>query len=172
MTMALGDRFYRQASEKVSDRVGEPVELITRAGRPGAMAAVIAGQVARGIDVAGGNPNGLGAAIPKGRMVAAGGTEGSKLPMSFLVALTPNALRVFTVTQSMFGVKVKKELGALPREGLRLATADAGIATQFQLEGADGSAIAFEMNRCKFTTKFGDDLRAALPQSSSGGGGI
>jgi hypothetical protein len=163
--MALGDRFYRQATEKVQDRVGEPVELITTAARPGAMAAVIAGQVARGIDVAGGNPIGLGAAIPKGRMVAAGGAEGSKLPMSFLVALTPSALRVFTVSQSLFGVKVKKELGALPRDGLQLATADRGIATQFQLQASDGSGMAFEMNRCKFTSRFTEDLRAALPQA-------
>jgi hypothetical protein len=162
--MAFGDRFYEKAKQKVEARVGEPVEVIGWASRTGAMGAVIAGEIARGIDVAGGDPIGLGAAIPSGRMVAAGGEKGSRLPINFLVVLTPTALRVFSIRKTWTGVKVKKELGTLPREGLSLAAADAKITKRFQLQGADGSGLAFEMTRSKFATKFAEELRAALPQ--------
>jgi hypothetical protein len=160
--MALGDRFYAKAKQKVEERVGEPVEVLGWASRSGAMGAVIAGQVARGVDVAGGNPIGLGTSIPKGHMVAEGGGKGTKLPINFLVALTPNALRVFAVSNGWGGAKVKKELGALPRAGLQLAVEDGGVTKKFQLQASDGSAIGFEMTRSKFASTFAEDLQAAL----------
>jgi hypothetical protein len=160
--MAWGDRFYAQAGKKVEGRVGEPVELITRASRPGAMGALIAGQVARGVDAAGPDPIGLGGAAPRGHMIAPGGAKGARLPMSFLIALTPSAVRVFTVRQGWTGVKVKRELGVLPRSGIRLSIADGGVVERFRLDAADGSGIAFEMNRGKFTSSFAAQLRAAL----------
>jgi hypothetical protein len=160
---ALGDRFYRKAREKVEQRTGEPVEVLGWAGRTGAMGAVISGSVLRGVDAAGGNPIGLGTSVPGGRVTAAGGGKGARLPMSFLVALTPTAMRLFTVRNGWTGVKVKKDLGTLPREGLRLSVEDGGISKRFLLQGADGSAVSFEMTRSKFATTFADDLRAALP---------
>jgi hypothetical protein len=60
------------------------------------------------------------------------------------------------------GVKIKGELGSLPRDGLRLAIEDAKMTKQFRLAGADGSAIRFEMTKSKFATKFADELEAAL----------
>jgi hypothetical protein len=161
--MAWGDRFYRQATEKVQAKSGEPVELITRAGRPGAMGALVGGEVLRGIDVAGGSTIGVGgAAAPGGRMIAAGGGKGARLPLNFLVALTPTALRVFTVRPGWIRVKVRKELGVIPRDGLQLAMADGGLVKRFRLDATDGSGIAFEMTKCKFTTSFAENLRAAL----------
>jgi hypothetical protein len=160
---ALGDRFYRKAKEKVEQRIGEPVHVLGWASRTGAMGAVIAGQVLRGADVAGGNPIGLGTSIPGSRVTGPGGEKGARLPINFLVALTPTAMRLFSVRNGWTGVKVKKELGALPREGLRLGVEDGGITKRFLLHGADGSAVAFEMTRSKFATTFADDLKAALP---------
>src|SRR4051794_22687334 len=141
--MALGDRFYAKAKQQVEARIGEPVEVLGWASRSGAMGAVIAGQVARGVDVAGGNPIGLGTSIPRGRMIAAGGAKGTKLPINFLVALTPSALRVFSVSNGWTGAKVKKDLGTLPRAGLQLAVEEGGVTKKFQLEAVDGSAIGF-----------------------------
>jgi hypothetical protein len=40
---------------------------------------------------------------------------------------------------------------------------DGGITKQFHLEAGDGSAVGFEMTRCKFTTTFAADLSAAIP---------
>jgi hypothetical protein len=160
--MAWGDGFYRKAAEKVEARVGEPVELIGWASRSGAMGAVIAGTVLRGAETALGGGAVNGVAAPRGRMQAGGGDKGARLPMNFLVALTPTALRVFGVRKTWTGVKLKSELGTLPREGLRAAVEDGGVTKRFRFDGADGSALSFEMTRSSFATKFADDLRAAL----------
>jgi hypothetical protein len=39
---------------------------------------------------------------------------------------------------------------------------DGGVTKRFLLDGADGSAIGFEMARSKFATRFAEELRAAL----------
>ena len=41
--------------------------------------------------------------------------KGTRLPMNFMVALTPTAFRVFKIRKTWTGVKIKKELGALPQ---------------------------------------------------------
>jgi hypothetical protein len=161
--MALGDRFYRQAKQKIEAQIGEPVEILGWASRTGAMNAVISGSLLRGADAASANPMGLGTSIPGSRTTAAGGGKGVKLPINFLVALTPTSLRLFGVRNGWTGVKIKKDLGTLPRDGMQLSVHDGGVVKKFQLQAADGSAVAFEMTRCKFTTNFADEMSAALP---------
>lgn len=153
--MAIGDRYHGKAKERVERYTGEPVEALAWGNRPGAMDAVIAGEVLRGGDVAGGS------AIPRGRMTAPGGGKGAKLPINFVVALTPNAVRVFETKLFWGNVKIKKELGTLPRDGLEAAVHDHGPTKQFRLHAADGSAIAFEMTSTRFSTALADGLRAA-----------
>jgi hypothetical protein len=161
-TMAWGDGFYRKAREKVENRIGEPVEVIGWASRSGAMGAVIAGTVLRGAETAMDSPIVAGAAVPRGRMQTAHAGKGTRLPINFLVVLTPTAFRVFKIRKTWTGVKIKQELGALPREGLQVEIDDAGIVKRFRLDGADGSALGFEMTRSKFATSFATDLSAAL----------
>jgi hypothetical protein len=158
--VAWGDRFYRKAREKVEARTGEQVELISMASRTGAMNAFVAGKVG---SAALGTPEGR---APRSRMQTDAGGKGARLPTTFMIALTPTALRAFKFRRTWFGLKITKELGALPREGLRLETNDAGMVKRFQLAGADGSAISFEMNRVGFTTRFADDLTNALSRPS------
>ena len=158
--MAWGDRFYGKARAKVESRTGEPVELISMASRTGAMNAFVAGKVG---SAALGTPEGL---APRSRMRTGSGGQGARLPTTFMVALTPTAFRAFKFRRSWFGLKITKELGALPRPGLHLETGDKGMVKRFHLAGADGSAISFEMNRVGFTTKFADDLTTALSGSS------
>jgi hypothetical protein len=155
--MAWGDGFYRNAAKKVAARTGEPVELISMASRTGAMNSFVAGKS----DAIGlGTPEGR---APRSRMKTGdGGGKGARLPTTFMVALTPTAFRVFKFRRTWFGVRIREELGALPRDGLQLETGDHGMTKQFRLQGADGSEIRFEMNRVKFTVKFADDLSAAL----------
>jgi hypothetical protein len=160
--MAWGDRFYRGAQRKIEDRTGEPVEVIGWASRSGAMGALVAGTVLRGAETAADGPIATGVAAPRGRMQAGDGGKGARLPMNFMVALTPTALRVFKIRKTWFGVKLKKELGAMARDGLRVSVDDGGLTKRFRLDGADGSALAFEMTRSKFATRFADDLRSAL----------
>ncbi len=70
-------------------------------------------------------------------------------------ALRPAAaLRVFSLRKGWAGVKIKKELGTLPRDGLLLAVEEAGIRKRFHLQATDGSAVGFEMARSKFATTF------------------
>lgn len=160
--MAWGDGFYRKARKAIEDRLGEPVEVIGWASRSGAMAAVVAGTVLRGAESATGSPIVSGAAAPSGRMRSEEGGKGTRLPTNFIVVLTPAAFRLFKIRKTWTGVKIKNELGALPREGLRVAIDDGGITKSFRLDGADGSAVAFEMTRSKFATTFADDLSAKL----------
>lgn len=160
--MALGDGFYRKAKAKIEARVGEPVEVLGWASRSGAMTAVLAGTVLRGAETALGSAVASGTAVPGGRIRDADGGKGARLPINFLVALTPTALRVFAIRKTWGGLKLKKELGALPRAGLRLQVEDATVVKRFRLDGADGSALGFEMTRSKFATTFAEDLRAAL----------
>jgi hypothetical protein len=155
--MAWGDRFYRTAATKVAARVGEPVELISMASRTGAMNAFVAGKTS---SIGLGTPEGL---APRSRMKTGdGGVKGARLPTTFLVALTPTAFRVFKFRRTWFGLRIRAELGALPRERLQLETSDHGVTKQFRLVGSDRSEIRFEMNRVKFTMKFADDLSTAL----------
>ena len=158
--MAWGDGFYRKAGKKVEARTGEKVELIAMASRTGAMNAFVAGKLG---SAALGTPEGV---APRSRMQTNAGGRGGRLPTTFMVALTPTAFRVFKFRRSWFGLKITKELGALPRPDLQLETTDKGMVKQFQLAGADGSAISFEMNRVGFTTRFADDLTAVLSGSS------
>jgi hypothetical protein len=165
--MAWGDGFYRKATEKVEARIGEPVELIGWASRSGAMGSVIAGTVARGAGTAMDSAIVTGVSAPRGRMQAQEGAKGARLPMNFLVVLTPSALRVLEIKRGWSGTKVKRELGALPRESLRVAIEEGGVTKQFRLDGADGSAVAFEMARSKFATRFAEELRAALSPATT-----
>jgi hypothetical protein len=160
--MAWGDAFYDKARAKVSDQVGEPVEVIGWASRGGSMNAVVAGTVMRGAMVAMDSPIQTGAMPPRSRMTAPAGDKGSKLPMNFLVALTPTAFRVFKFRKTWTGLRLKKELGALPREGLSLSTTDRGLVRLFVLDGADGSSLTFEMSRVKWTDRFTEQLAGAL----------
>jgi hypothetical protein len=160
--MAWGDAFYRKAAAKVEERTGEQVDVIGWASRPGAMASVIRSEAIKGLEAAGGGGTTGGVAAPRGHMTAADGGKGAKLPMSFLVALTPTALRVFAFRKTWFGVKLKKQLGELPRDGLELQTQDTGVVRRFHLAAADGSALVFEMNRVKWTKRFTEQLSTAL----------
>ncbi|HEY7632151.1 MAG TPA: hypothetical protein VH817_15700 [Thermoleophilaceae bacterium] len=163
--MALGDSFYRKASEKIQSQIGEPVEVLGWASRTGAMGSVIAGKVVGGASVAMGGSNSSYMGIPGDRMQVAGDDKGVKLPINFMVVLTPSALRVFKISNGWSGVKIKGELGTMPRQGLQLGIEDAKVTKQFELAGTDGSAIRFEMTKSKFATKFADELEAALSLS-------
>ena len=158
--VAWGDGFYRKAGAKVEARIGEKVQLIGMASRTGAMAAFVTGKIG---SAALGTPEGR---APGSRMQTVGDGKDVRLPTTFLVALTPTAFRVFKFRRTWFGLKITKELGALPRAGLRLDTNDKGMVKRFRLAGADGSAISFQMNRVGFTTRFADDLTTALSEPS------
>jgi hypothetical protein len=160
--MALGDGFYEKARKKIEERIGEPVEVIGWASRSGAMSAVIATTVVRGAETAMDAPVVTGGTGPSSRMASGGGEKGARLPMNFMVVLTPTAFRVLKIRKGWSGLKIKGELGALPREDLRLDVKDGGMTKQFRLDAADGSAVGFEMTRSKFATRFADELSAAL----------
>jgi hypothetical protein len=160
--MAWGDRFYSKLTAKVEQRLGEPVDVIGIGSRCGSMNALIAGTALRGVESAMGSPIVAGAKAPGGRLQTTESGKGARLPMSFLVALTPTGMHVFKWRKTWFGTRVKKELGVIPRDGLQLQVSDRGAVKRFELAHPDGSALAFEMTRVKWTTRFADELTAAL----------
>jgi hypothetical protein len=160
--MAWGDSFYAKAKDKIESQIGEPVEVLGWASRTGAMGAVVTGKIVGGAGVALGGDSSSFMGIPGDRMQTAEGGKGVKLPINFMIALTPTALRVLKISKGWSGVKIKGELGTLPREGLRLAIEDAKMTKQFQVAGADGSALRFEMTKSNFASKFADELESAL----------
>jgi hypothetical protein len=163
--VAWGDSFYRKAGAKIEGQIGEPVEVIGWASRSGAMGAVIAGKVVGGAEVAIGGQNSSFIGIPGHHMKVAGNDKGVRLPVNFMVVLTPTAFRVLKISKGWGGVKIKGELGTLPRDGLVLAIEDSKVTKQFQLAGTDGSVVRFEMARSKFTTNFAEQLETALAPS-------
>jgi len=160
--VAWGDRFYSKLQTKVEQRVGEQVDVIGVGSRCGSMNALIAGTALRGVESVMGSPIVAGSKAPSGRVQTAQGGKGVRLPMSFIVALTPTSLHIFKWRKTWFGSRVKKELGVIPREGLQLEVSDHGVVKRFVLSHPDGSAFAFEMTRVKWTTGFADRLAAAL----------
>lgn len=160
--VAWGDRFYQKLGEKVERRTGERVDVIGVGSRCGAMNALIGGELLRGAETLMASPIVAGARAPSGRLRSGDRGKGVRLPMSFVVALTPTALRVFKWRKTWFGSKVTKELGSLPRDGLQLEVEDRGVVKRFRLEHPDGATLAFEMTRVKFTTRFAAELAAAL----------
>lgn len=162
--MAWGDRFYRKLTDKVEQRVGEPIEVIGIGSRCGATNAVISGGALSGAESALGSAVVAGSKAPSGRLRTPEPGKGVRLPMSFVVALTPTALHVLKWHKTWFGVKVNKELGVIPRAGLRLEVSDRGIVKRFHLTRPDGWALAFEMTRIRFTSNFAHALEAALAE--------
>ncbi len=131
--MALGDSFDAKASEKIEQQIGEPVEVLGWASRTGAMGAVVTGKIVGGAGVALGGDGSSFMGIPGDRMQTGDRGKGVKLPINFMVVLTPTALRVLKISKGWTGLKIKGELGTLPREGLGLAIEDAKVTKQFQL---------------------------------------
>jgi hypothetical protein len=162
LLVAWGDRFYSKLQPKVEQRLGEQVEVLGVGSRCGAMNAVIAGTALRGAESVVGSPIIAGAKVPAGRLGTSAGGKDVRLPMSFVVALTPTSVHVLKWRKTWLGTKVKKELGAIPRDGLQLEVSDHGVVKRFVLAHPDGVALAFEMTRMKWTTSFAEQMTAAL----------
>jgi hypothetical protein len=149
--MAYGDRYYRKASAAVEKRVGEPPVRVGLASRPGATSAVLQGELLGAIGVTG------GLRAPGGSITRENGKD-TRLPTSFLVAVTPTRVHVFKYRNGWFGVRLKRELGVFERDGLVVDVQGTGM-RRFTLHSpAAGQAMAFEMLKHRVT----DELAEAL----------
>jgi hypothetical protein len=156
--MAWGDKTYEKFVDAVRQRTGEDVVRVGWASRPGATAAVVQGELVGGAASLAGGLGPLGVSIPRGRIHREGGKD-TKLPVSFLVAVTREHVYVYKFTKGWFGVKLKQELGAFDRDGLQVGVHAGKVMRQFTLVSpAAGQSMAFEMMRHRVT----DELEAAL----------
>jgi hypothetical protein len=159
--MAWGEAFYRKATAKVEERTGETVDAIGWGSRGGALARVIATEAIDGAEaVLGTGSSAL--RTPTAHMLAPGGARGARLPLNFLVVLTASSLRLFGVRNSWRGVKLKREIGALPRARLTLEQREHGPVRRFYLHAPDGSGVVFDMARVKLTLAFAESLATSL----------
>jgi hypothetical protein len=142
-----------RACGAIAERTGETVLGAALCARSGAMGAVLGGEASR---------LAFGDAVPQGMAPRAKiereGAKATRLPTSFLVAVTPDNVHVFTYRNGYFSTKVKKHLGTLPRQGMAIEIADQRITKQFHLSSA-GQDLRFEMNHHRVTREFAELLQ-------------
>jgi hypothetical protein len=153
--MAWGDRYYRKATAAVEKRNGETVVKVGLGSRPGAMAATARGEAWTLTGF------GSGSRIPTSKIQRENG-KNTRLPTSFLVAVTPTRVHVFKVRNSWGSVRLKRELGVFDRDGLTVDVSGQRV-KRFTLHSpADGQTMTFEMMSHRVT----DELAEALRRSS------
>jgi hypothetical protein len=159
--MGIGQRYEDNAKVAVAKLVDEPVLGIAFANRSGAMGALVAGEVV-GLAQAGLG----GGATTGGRMAPRGsiGREGDKktrLPLNFLVAITPTRVHVYKHKMFWGSVKIKGELGVFERAGLEVEVKDGRLTKQFHLHSpAQEQTMSFEITRSKVATATAELLGA------------
>jgi hypothetical protein len=157
--MALGDRYISNAKKAVSALVGEEVLNVSFASRSGSMNAVLAGQVLRGAEIGLGGDGITGVSVPRSG-IEREGEKKTRLPMNFIVAVTPKHIHVYKHKMLWGSVKLKGELGVFEREGLEVTIEDRGLTKQFSLRSpASGQQMRFEMTKHRVTTELADLLR-------------
>ena len=156
--MALGDRTYASARAAVQKRTGEPVVGAAFAGRVGATAAVLKGELIGGLTAEAGGLGPMGGRAPGGAIRREGGKD-TKLPMSFLIAVTQDHVYVYKYVNLWGSVRLKGELGVFDRDGLLVEIGD-GTMRRFALHSpAAGQTMAFEMMRHRVTDELANALR-------------
>jgi hypothetical protein len=149
----LRESYFKNATARVEKLTGESVLAIGFCNRVGSMGAVIA---SAGQELATGGELG-GFTAPRGSLVKDG--KKVRLPLNFIVAVTPTSVHVYKHRMFWGRVKIKRELGSFDRGGLEVAVEDAKLTKRFALRSpSGGAAVAFEMTR----SKFADGLAAAL----------
>lgn len=139
-----------KACDAIAQRTGETVLGAALCARSGAMSALIGSEASR---LALGESAAAGIA-PRAKIEGEGG-KARRLPTSFLVAVTPDNVHVFTYRNGYFSTKVKKHLGTLPRAGMVVDIADQRITKQFRLRAGDQD-LRFEMNHHRVTREFAE----------------
>ncbi|MDX6689915.1 MAG: hypothetical protein QOG15_1372 [Solirubrobacteraceae bacterium] len=156
--MALGDRYIANAKKAVAAIVDEEVLNVSFASRSGSMNAVLAGQVLRGAEVGLGGDGITGVAVPRGAIEREGAKK-TRLPMNFIIAVTPKHIHVYKHKMLWGTVKLKGELGVFERERLEVTVETRGITKQFSLVSPAGQQMRFEMAKHRVTTELADLLQ-------------
>jgi hypothetical protein len=133
--MGLGEKYIASAEKGTAARLNEPVLGTLFVQRSGAMAAGLRGAV-----------TGIGG-LPKGDAIHREGGKDTKLPQSYLLAVTAADVHVFAFKMFWGKTKVKQELGSFPRAGLQLQTND-GSVSQFLISSPEPpQTMCFEAAR-------------------------
>jgi len=157
--VALGDRYQENVRKAAAELVGEDVLMVAFGSRAGAMNSVIAGQVLRGGEAAMGGDGITGVSMPGGA-IERDGAKQTRLPMNFMLVVTPAHIHVYKHKMLWGTVKVKGELGVFARDGLEVTTEDRGMTKQFMLRSpASGEQMAFEMTKHRVTTELAELLQ-------------
>jgi hypothetical protein len=157
--MGLGDRYLENAKKAVAELIDEEVLMIAFGSRSGSMNAVLAGQVLRGAEAGLGGDGITGVSVPRGAIEHEGAKK-TRLPMNFMLVVTPAHIRVYRHKMFWGSVKVKGELGVFARDGLEVTTKDSGLTKQFALHSpAAGQQMRFEMTKHRVTTELAELLQ-------------
>ena len=159
--MAWGDAFQAKAEAAVQELTGEEVLRVGWASRPGATAAVLKGEAVGAATELAGGLGPVGTSVPSAKIHREGGKD-TKLPVSFLVAVTTAHVYVYKFRKGWFGVSLKQELGVFDREGLQVAVSG-GRMRRFTLHSpAAGQTMAFEMLKHRVTDELADALQSPV----------
>jgi len=158
--MSIADSMGRQAREKAAAALSEPVLDAVLVNRYGTLSAILT-STAMSIGTGGYG----GAWVPKDGIQRAG-HKPIPLPHAFLLAVTANAIHVFTVRMIMGRLKVKKPLGVFERAGLQLAVEHRSMVTVFGIRAPrQRQEMTFEIMRSEYADSFAALLAQGDPRN-------
>jgi hypothetical protein len=147
----LSQRYLKNATAAAAKRTGEEILGVAFCNRAGSMRALVAGEVLQLGEAALGGGAVAGINAPAGAIQREGGKK-TRLPLNFVVAITPARVHVFKHRMFWGSVKLKSELGVFDRAGLQVGVRDGAITKQFMLHSpGQGQTMAFEMTDVEHT---------------------
>jgi hypothetical protein len=133
VTVGLGDSYLLNGAKAATPIVGEQILHVTFGSRVGSMGAVLMGQL-----------SGIGGMAPRDAIHRPGGKD-SKLPMNFMIVITPSRVWVFKHKMFWGRIKIKDTLGVFERVGMQAFVGD-GTVRQFSLvQQNPPQAMSFEI---------------------------
>jgi hypothetical protein len=119
---------------------------------------VLKGELLAGVNAADGGLGPMGARAPGSRIRREGGKD-TRLPMSFLVAVTPARIHVYKIRRWWGWITISRELAVFDRDGL-IVDVSGDRMKRFTLHSpAAGQTMAFEMLRHRVTEEMEQALR-------------
>jgi hypothetical protein len=133
--MSLGEKYVTNAAKAAAKLLDEPVVHVAFGSRSGAMKSLVTSEV-----------TGIGGMAPRDVIHREGG-KNTKLPLNFLIIVTPSKVHVYQHKMFWGSIKIKKELGVFERAGLQVQVGDSTV-RQFQISSVNPpQAMHFEMAR-------------------------
>jgi len=155
------DKATRQAEELTAAALSEPVLVVAYANRCGVMGNIVSRTLLNvASDVVLGDQSGPGPGPVANDEIHTDGAN-VKVPLAFLFAVTPSKIHIFDIKMFMGNLKLKKEIAALDRAGLELASQeDTLVITYRMVNPQQRQEMMFEIMKSDYARDFAAFVRS------------